>query len=223
MIDFARRHVLRKREDFRVHDAAGGLLVVFEQVADFVARAFLDQLEDGGRQRFGQVVDDRRGVVRRQVVQQAGDLFGRPIGEERRAPFGPELAERLHRELAVALDEERERGVAILLAELGEDLREVGGMLLVQQVDEIRRRADANQALDRIEDDVNLALRHERSAQSTMRLSGSFSAKCSSARVLSASARGFDHPADAGVLHGVVGRHHEERPIGLGADDVLRR
>ena len=48
----ARRHVLRKREDFRVHDAAGGLLVVLEQLADFVARAFFDQLEDGGRQRF---------------------------------------------------------------------------------------------------------------------------------------------------------------------------
>jgi hypothetical protein len=50
--------------------------------------------------------------------------------------------------------------VAILLAQVGEDLREVGGMLLVEEIDEIRRRADAHQALHRIEDDVNLALRH---------------------------------------------------------------
>ena len=51
--------------------------------------------------------------------------------------------------------------MAILLAELGEDLREVGGVLLVQEIDEVRRRANAEQALDGIEDDVNLALRHD--------------------------------------------------------------
>jgi hypothetical protein len=73
---------------------------------------------------------------------------GRPIGEERRAPFGPELAERFHRELAVRSTEEREGRVAIFLAELGEDLREVGGMLLVQEIDEVRRRADPDQAPD---------------------------------------------------------------------------
>ena len=161
MIDFARRHVLRKREDFRVHDAAGRLLVVLEQVADFVARALLDQLEDGGRERFGQVVDDRRGVVRRQIVQQPRDLLGRTIGEERGAALGAQLAERFHRELAVALDQEREGGVAILFAELGEDLREVRGMLFVEEIDEVRRRAEANQALDGIQDDINLALRHD--------------------------------------------------------------
>jgi hypothetical protein len=84
-----RRHVFRKREDFRVHDAAGRLLVVLEQLADLVARALLDQLEDGGRQRLGQVVDDRRGVVRREVVQETRDFLRGPVGEERRAPFGP--------------------------------------------------------------------------------------------------------------------------------------
>jgi hypothetical protein len=40
-------HILRKREDLRVHDAAGGLLGVLEQVADIAARgALLHQLED---------------------------------------------------------------------------------------------------------------------------------------------------------------------------------
>ena len=106
-------------------------------------------------------------------MEQAGDLFSGAIGEERRAPLGPELAEGLHRKLAVALEEQRERGDAVLLAELGEDLREIGGVLLVEQVDEVRGCAKADEPLDGIENDVNLALRHERSAQSTMRLSGS--------------------------------------------------
>ena len=34
-------------------------------------------------------------------------------------------------------------------------------MLLLQQVDEIRRRADAKQAFDRVEDDIEFALRHK--------------------------------------------------------------
>ena len=74
--------------------------------------------------------------------------------------FGPELAQRFHRQLAVALDQQREGGLPILVAELGEDLREVGGMLLLEQIDEVRRRADAQEALDRVEDDIELALRH---------------------------------------------------------------
>ena len=57
--------------------------------------------------------------------------------------------------------QQRERGDAILFAELGEDLREIRGMLLVEQVDEVRGCAEADQPSDGIEDDINLALRHE--------------------------------------------------------------
>ena len=121
---------------------------------------FPDQLEHGGRDGLGQVVDDRRRIVGRQIVQEPRDVLGRSIGQQRRAPLRAQLAQRFHRELAVAIDQEGEGGVPVLFAEIAEDLREIGGVLLVEQVDEIRRRAEANQALHRIEDDVNLALRH---------------------------------------------------------------
>ena len=74
--------------------------------------------------------------------------------------FGPELAQRLHREPAVALDQQRERGLPVLVGELGEELREIGRMLLLEQIDEVRRRPHAQEALDGVEHDVELALRH---------------------------------------------------------------
>ena len=48
----------------------------------------------------------------------------------------------------------------ILVSDLGEDLREISGMLLLKQIDEVRRGADANQTLDGVEDDINLSLSH---------------------------------------------------------------
>ena len=60
-----------------------------------------------------------------------------------------------------ALEKERHGRGAILVTQLGKDLREIGRMLLLQQIDEIGRRADAKQALHGIEDDVNPALSHE--------------------------------------------------------------
>jgi hypothetical protein len=59
-----RRHVFRKREDLRIHDAAGGLLRVLEELADLAAgRALLNQLENGRRQLLRQVIDDGCRIV----------------------------------------------------------------------------------------------------------------------------------------------------------------
>ena len=67
---FGRGHVFRKREDFRIHDAAGGLFRVFEQLADIGAgRLLLHQLQHGRRQFFRQVIDNRRHVVGRKFLQ----------------------------------------------------------------------------------------------------------------------------------------------------------
>ena len=88
------------------------------------------------------------------------DLFGGAVGEQRGARFGTELAQRLHRQPAVALDEQRERGLPILLGELGEELREVGRVLLLEQVDQVRRRPHAHEALHGVEHDIELALGH---------------------------------------------------------------
>jgi hypothetical protein len=156
-----RRHVLRKRKDFRVHDAAGGLLGILEQLADFAAGGpLLHQLEDLRGDVLGQIADDRRRVVRRELLEQFADFFGRSTRQQRRRAFGSELADRLHREPAIALHQQRKRRESILLRQLREHLRQVGRVLFLEQIDEIRRRADAKQAFDGVQHDIELALRH---------------------------------------------------------------
>ena len=73
---FAHRHVLVQREDMRVHDAARGLLVVLEQVLDDARFLRPHQIEDGSRQLFGQVVDQRGGVIRGNFLSKFCDLLG---------------------------------------------------------------------------------------------------------------------------------------------------
>ena len=68
---------------------------------------------------------------------------------------------------AVAFNQEREHGLPILVAELGEDLREVGRMLLLEQIDEVRRRAYAKEAFDGVQHDIELALRHVKGSART--------------------------------------------------------
>ena len=43
--------------------------------------------------------------------------------------------------------------------ELAEDLREVGGVLLLQQIQQVGGRTDAQQSLDRVEDEIDSSLR----------------------------------------------------------------
>jgi hypothetical protein len=50
--------------------------------------------------------------------------------------------------------------MAVLVGQLGEHLREVGGVLLLEQIDEVRRRAYTKETLDGIDDDIEPALRH---------------------------------------------------------------
>ena len=85
----------------------------------------------------------------------------------RGAGLGTELAERLHREAAVALGEQREGGVAVLVGELRKQLREVGRVLLLKQVDQVGGRPHALEALHRVEHDIELALGHGQSDPET--------------------------------------------------------
>ena len=95
----------------------------------------------------GQVVDQGCSVVGRQLLNEFGDLVRRTPREQTGAGFGAELAEGLHREPAVALDEHREGRQAIALEQLAENLREVRGMLLLEEIRQVRRRADPEEAL----------------------------------------------------------------------------
>jgi len=144
----AHRHVLAQREDARVHDAAGGPFVVLEKVFDDLGLFRPHQVEHGGRHLFRQVIDQRRGVVGFDLLRQARDLFGRTGGEQRCAGFSADLRQRLHRQTAVTLDEQRERRFAVLVGQFGEHLCEVGRVLLLQQIDQVGRGANAQQSLD---------------------------------------------------------------------------
>ena len=95
---------------------------------------------------------------------QLDDFFGRPSGEEGGRSLGTHLAERFHRQAAVALDEQGKRRLPVFVRQIGKDLGEIGRVLLVQQVDEVRRRAYAEQAFHGVQYDVELALRHGRAS-----------------------------------------------------------
>ena len=131
----AHRHVFGQREDVRVHDAAGGLLGVFEQVLDLAGFLPAHQVKNRGLQLFRQVIDNGRRIVRRNQLDELGDLFRRPAGQQRGARFGTQLAERFHGEPVVALDEDGKRRYAIAVRELTENLREIGGMLLLEKIE----------------------------------------------------------------------------------------
>ena len=131
----AHRHVFCEREDIRVHDAAGGLLGVFEQVLDLAGFLPAHQVQNRGLQLFRQEIDNGRRIIRWNQLDELGDLFRRTPGKQHGARFGTQLAERFHGEPAVALDEHGKRRDATAVRELTENLREVGGMLLLEKVE----------------------------------------------------------------------------------------
>src|SRR5207253_7865101 len=130
-----------------------------EQVLDLAGFLPAHQVKNRGLQLFRQVIDNGRRIVRRNQLDELGDLFRRPAGQQRGARFGTQLAERFHGEPAVALDEDGKRRYAIAVRELTKNLREVGGMLLLEKIEEIGRGANSEQALYRIQDDVAFPLR----------------------------------------------------------------
>ena len=103
---------------------------------------------------LGQVIDDRRRVVGRQLLEEFDYVFGRAVREERRAGLRAELRQRFHRQTAVPFGEDREGGVPVFVGKLREDLCEIGRMLLLKQIDKVRRRAHPEQAFHGVEDDV---------------------------------------------------------------------
>jgi hypothetical protein len=78
----ANRDVFAEREDIRVHDAAGGALLVLEQMLDDARFPRAHQIEDRVGQIFRQGVDQRGGVVGRNLLRQLRDLLGRARGEK---------------------------------------------------------------------------------------------------------------------------------------------
>ena len=153
----AHREVFAQRKDLRVHDAAGRLLAVFEQALDLARFTAPHQFQNFGGQLFRQVIDQRRRVIRRNFLQQPGDLLGRAAGQQLGALFGPHLADRFHGQTAATLNEQRKHGLALGVVQRAEDRGEVGRVLLLKQVQQVSRRANAEQPLDGVENDVDSA------------------------------------------------------------------
>ena len=143
---------LREREHIGIHQTAGGLLFVFEQVADAAAGLRPNQLEHHRAQVGSQPFEQRRRIVGRDFLNELGDLLGRSPRQELGALLGAELAQRFHAEPAVLLDDDVERGVALAFGKLGKDLGQIGGMLFLEQVQEIGGRAHAQQSAHRLDD-----------------------------------------------------------------------
>ena len=123
---------------------------------------------DTGRLVNVRITDRNEGFVSfsypdyRDLRDRATRLSGMVATRSLAAGLGSELGDRLHCELAVAIGEHAECGLAILVLELAEDLGEVGGVLLLQQVQQVSGRTNAQQSLDRVEDEIDSTLRCHR-------------------------------------------------------------
>ena len=73
---------------------------------------------------------------------------------------GSELGNGFHRELRAAIDEDAERRLAIPFLQFGQDLRQVGRVLFLQQIEQVGRGANPQQSPDRVQHDVDFSLRH---------------------------------------------------------------
>ena len=133
---------------------------VFEQLADIGAgRLLLHQLQHGGRQFFRQVIDDCRHVVGGSSwVSLTISSAERP--ERRRSRFRPELRSTPPSRAGCCARRGARRPRPDPCREARRRAEQVGGILLLEQVDEVRRRPHALKALDEVEHDVELALQH---------------------------------------------------------------
>src|SRR5436190_1434031 len=82
-------------------------------------------------------------VVWGHFLNELGNFFGRAAREQRGGRFVAELAQGLHRQPAVPLDEHGKSRNAVAIGKLAEDLCEIGWMLFLKDIAEIRRGAYA--------------------------------------------------------------------------------
>jgi len=168
-LDFGDRlthgHVFVQREDMRIHDAAGSSFVVLEQVLDDPGFFRAHQVEHGRGQFLRQVIDQCGSIVGRNFLCEPRNLFGGTGRQQRRAGFRAQLGDGLHGQPAVALGQQAERRIALLVLQFAEHLREVGGMLFLQEIQQVRGRANAQQPPHRVENDVDSSLRRHRQLQ----------------------------------------------------------
>ena len=111
-------------------------------------RAVLHQLQNGGRQLLREVVDQGSRVVGRNLLRELGDLFGGTSGEQRGTVLRTQFRHRLHGQTTVPIGQHRECGFTFLVLQLAKDLREVGRMLFLKEIQEIGGRTNTQQSSD---------------------------------------------------------------------------
>jgi hypothetical protein len=73
------------------------------------------------------------------------------------ARLGAHFTDRFHRQTRVPLEQNAEDGLALVVEKRAEHLRQIGRMLLLQQVQQVGSRANAQQPFDCFEDDIDSA------------------------------------------------------------------
>src|SRR5690606_8597258 len=123
---FADGQVDGHRDQLGGHDAAGGFLVVLEQLAELAGLFAGQRGQDPGLLLRRQLADQVDGIVVRQLGDELADPFGFERGEERLRPLlAGHLGEGFRGD---AGREQVEQQDPILLVQLGEEVREVARM-----------------------------------------------------------------------------------------------
>src|SRR4030095_12138870 len=132
---------------------------VLQQILDNARFLRAHQVEDGCRQVLRQVIDQGSGIVGGNVLRELGDFFRGTSRQQNGARFRAELRDRLHRQAAVPIGKHREGCLTLLVLELAEYLGKVGRVLLLKQIEQVGGRTNTQQSPDRIEYEINSALR----------------------------------------------------------------
>jgi len=114
----------------------GGRTLPAHQLADFVGEW------------LGEPIDQRRGVVRRKFVEKPDDFTGRPGSKQSRTHIDAELGDHLDGQPGIGGRHRVDGSSPLVIVEGTQDLGNVDGMPLLQQVQEVSGRTNAQQSSD---------------------------------------------------------------------------
>jgi hypothetical protein len=136
-------------EDPGVHEAAGGPFAMLKDFGNFAGRMLAaHQLADLVGERFWKPVDQRRGVVRRKLLEEPDDFTGRARSQQRCTHIDAEFGDHLNRQPGVGGCHRIDGGPPLVIVEGAQNLGNVDRMPFLQQVQEVSGRTDAQQSSD---------------------------------------------------------------------------
>ena len=88
------------------------------------------------------MIDQRRGVVGRELLEQTDDVGRRSRGQQRGAHVNAELGHHLHGEPGVGGGQRIDGCATLVIVQRTKDFRNVDGMPLLQQIQEVSGRTN---------------------------------------------------------------------------------